>query len=140
MTLIDRDGSKGSGFVFNQWSILAGVGMKRLVVVISLALTGCAGVGDIEKVQPSLAGRSNKDPDAFMECLMTDLSVNQSKVIIERKGSSIKALVPQGLASPAPALVIADKTSHGTKVVLRDGKANNPFPFAGIRSTVSGCL
>ncbi|MFC6477560.1 hypothetical protein ACFQDN_15000 [Pseudomonas asuensis] len=114
--------------------------MKRVVIVISFALTGCVGVSDIEKVQPSLAGRSNKDPDTFIECLITDLSVNQSKVIIERKGSSIKALFPQGLASQAPALVIANKTSHGTKVVLRDGRANNPFSFAGIRSNVSGCL
>jgi hypothetical protein len=107
---------------------------------MGFVLTGCAGVQDLDKTQPSLEGRSSKDPNDYIECLMADLSIDQSSIVIEKSGGRIKAMVPQGYAAKTPALVTADRTSHGTKVTLRDGKANIPFSFAGIRSSVSQCL
>ncbi len=115
--------------------------MKLAVVVLALAMTGCATVADIESSPPTMSVMSGKHPQEYAECFVARVADSRKPPLIETHHDGLRVVVPQKVMSSHPAAIVdIEKRSNGSSIKLFESSGNNPLRFMDIQRAVTACI
>lgn len=114
--------------------------MKWGVVILTLAISGCATVEDVQKSMPTMSVISGKDPKAFSECVVGHLATSRKPSLIEPHKEGYRVIVPQKISSGPAAIVDIEKTSNGSSVKLYEHLSNVPMRPKDVSKAVTSCI
>ncbi len=115
--------------------------MKLAVVVLALAMTGCASVADIEHTPPTMNVMSGKNPQEYAECFISRIGDSRKPPQIEPHKEGLRVIVPQKFSSGTPtAIVDIEKRSGGSSIKLFESGGNNPLRPKDIQHAVTACI
>lgn len=80
--------------------------MKLAVVVLALAMTGCASVADIEHTPPTMSVMSGKNPQEYTECFIARIGDSRKPPQIEAHHEGMRIIVPQKFSSETPTAIV----------------------------------
>ncbi|WP_110951193.1 hypothetical protein [Pseudomonas bohemica] len=115
--------------------------MKLAVVVLALAVTGCASVTDIEHTPATMSVMSGKNPQEYAECFVARISDSRKPPQIEPHKEGLRVIVPQKFSSGTPtAIVDIERRSSGSSIKLFEDGGNNPLRPKDIQHAVTACI
>ncbi|TDV67617.1 hypothetical protein [Pseudomonas sp. LP_7_YM] len=115
--------------------------MKLAVVVLALAMTGCASVTDIEHTPATMSVMSGKNPQEYAECFVGKISDSREPSQVEPHKDGLRVIVPQKFASSTPtAIVDIERRSGGSSIKLFEDGGNNPLRPKDIQHAVTACI
>jgi hypothetical protein len=115
--------------------------MKLAVVVLALAMTGCASVVDIEHSPPTMSVMSGKSPQQYADCFVARITDSRNSPQIEPHREGMRVIVPQKFTSGTPtAIVDIEKRSGGSSIKLFESGGNNPLRPKDIQHAVTACI
>jgi hypothetical protein len=115
--------------------------MKLAVVILALAMTGCASVADIEHTPPTMSVMSGKNPQEFTDCFLARVADSRKPSQVEPHKEGMRIIVPQKLDSSDPAAIVdIEKRSSGSSIKLFESGGNNPLRFKDIQRGVNACI
>lgn len=115
--------------------------MKLAVVILALAMTGCATVADIEHTPATMSVMSGKNPGEYAECFIARIADSRKPPQIETRHEGLRVIVPQKFASAEPtAIVDIEKRSSGSSIKLFESGGNNPLRPKDIQHAVTACI
>ncbi len=115
--------------------------MKLAVVVLALAMTGCATVADIEHTPPTLSVMSGKSPQEYAECFVARIADSRKPPQIEPHHDGLRVIVPQKIVSGDPAAIVdIEKRSSGSSIKLFESNGNNPLRLKDIQRAATACI
>jgi len=115
--------------------------MKLAVVVLALAMTGCASVTDIEHTPPTMSVMSGKSPQEYADCFVARITDSRNSPQIEPHREGMRVIVPQKFTSGTPtAIVDIEKRSGGSSIKLFESGGNNPLRPKDIQHSVTACI
>ncbi|WP_256351714.1 hypothetical protein, partial [Pseudomonas gingeri] len=85
--------------------------MKWSVLVLALALGGCASVADIKQTPPTLAVISGKKPQEYAACVVQKLSKTRRPSQIEPHKDGVQVIVPQKYSADPSAIFEIEERS-----------------------------
>ncbi|WP_312934777.1 hypothetical protein [Pseudomonas sp.] len=116
--------------------------MKWVVAALTLTLTGCASVSELEQSHETMDVISGKSPREYADCVKQELASSRDPLTEEQRGDGLRLIVPQKLgagAGPA-ALVEIDKRSNGSAIKLRERLSNFPLRPGDVRKATTACI
>jgi hypothetical protein len=116
--------------------------MKLAVVVLALAMTGCATVADIEHTLPTMSVISGKNPQEYAECFVARIADSRKPPQIEPHREGLRVIVPQKFASSEPTAIvdIEKRSAGGSSIKLFESGGNNPLRPKDIQHAVNACI
>lgn len=115
--------------------------MKLAVVVLALAMTGCASVADIEHTPATMNVMSGKSPQAYAECFIAKMADSRNPSQVEPHKEGLRVIVPQKFSSSTPTAVVdIEKRSGGSSIRLFESGGNNPLRPKDIQHAVTACI
>jgi len=115
--------------------------MKLAVVVLALAMTGCATVADIEHTPPTMSVMSGKNPQEYADCFVARIADSRNPPQIESHKEGLRVIVPQKFSSSEPTAVVdIEKRSGGSSIKLFESGGNNPLRPKDIQHSVTACI
>lgn len=115
--------------------------MKLAVVILALAMTGCATVADIEHTPATMSVMSGKNPQEYAECFVARIVDSRTPPQIEPHRDGLRVIVPQKFASGQPtAIVDIEKRNSGSSIKLFESGGNNPLRPKDIQHSVTACI
>ncbi|WP_296185048.1 hypothetical protein [Pseudomonas sp. UBA1879] len=115
--------------------------MKLAVVMLALAMTGCASVADIEHTPATMSVMSGKNPQEYAECFVARISDSRTPPQVEPHKEGLRVIVPQKFSSGTPtAIVVIEKRSGGSSIKLFEDGGNNPLRPKDIQHAVTACI
>ncbi|MDB6050768.1 MAG: lipoprotein [Pseudomonas sp.] len=115
--------------------------MKLAVVVLALAMTGCATVADLEHTPPTLSVISGKSPQGYAECLTNKLAGSRKPPLVEPHHDGLRMIISQNLSKdPAAVVVIETRTNNGSSIKLYEHLSNVPIRPKDIQNAATACI
>lgn len=115
--------------------------MKLAVVILALAMTGCATVADIEHTPATMIVMSGKNPQEYAECFVGKIADSRKPPQIEAHKEGLRVIVPQKFTDSEPtAIVDIEKRSSGSSIKLFESGGNNPLRPKDIQHAVTACI
>jgi hypothetical protein len=115
--------------------------MKLAVVILALAMTGCASVTDIEHTPPTMNVMSGKSPQEYADCFVARITDSRNPPQIEPHREGMRVIVPQKFTHGTPtAIVDIEKRSGGSSIKLFESGGNNPLRPKDIQHAVNACI
>ena len=115
--------------------------MRLAVLVLALAMTGCASVADIEHTPATMSVMSGKSPQAYADCFVARIVDSRQPPQIEPHKDGLRVIVPQKFSSGTPtAIVDVEKRSGGSSIKLFESGSNNPLRPKDIQHAVDACI
>ena len=114
--------------------------MKWGVLVVVLALGGCASVTDIEQTLPTMSVISGKKPDAYAQCLVQKLASTRKAPQIEPHKEGLRVIVPQKLTSGPTDVIDIEESSVGSSIKVYESMSNVPIRPGDIRQAATHCI
>jgi len=115
--------------------------MKLAVVVLALAMTGCASVADIEHSPATMSVMSGKNTQEYAECFIARIGNSRTAPQIEPHKEGLRIIVPQKFSSGTPtAIVDVERRSGGSSIKLFESGSNNPLRPKDIQHAVTACI
>ncbi|WP_397453535.1 hypothetical protein [Pseudomonas sp. NA-150] len=115
--------------------------MKLAVVVLALAMTGCASLQDIEHSPPTLSVISGKSPQAYADCMVARLANSRKPPVIEPHHGGLRMIVAQKLSSgPAAVVIIEERSNNGSSIKLYEQSYNNPLRSKDVQNAATVCI
>ncbi|MFJ3484959.1 hypothetical protein ACIPL1_16455 [Pseudomonas sp. NPDC090202] len=115
--------------------------MKLAVVVLALAMTGCATVNDIERTPATMNVMSGKSPSRYAACFLGRIAESRKSPQIEPHHEGLRIIVPQKLFDSAPAAVVMiEQRSGGSSIKLFERNGNNPLRSRDVQHAVNDCI
>ena len=115
--------------------------MKLAVVILALAMTGCATVNDIEHTPATMSVMSGKSPKDYASCFVGRIADSRKPPQIEPHKEGLRVIVPQKFSSGTPtAIVDIEKRSGGSSIKLFESGGNNPLRPKDIQHAVTACI
>ena len=114
--------------------------MKWSVLVLALAIGGCASVSDIKQTPPTLAVISGKKPQEYAACVVQKLSSTRRPSQIEPHKEGVRVIVPQKFsADPSTIFEIEDRSS-GSSIKLYESMSNVPIRPGDVKKAAEDCI
>ncbi|MFK3971902.1 hypothetical protein ACI2KS_14370 [Pseudomonas sp. NPDC087358] len=115
--------------------------MRLAVVILALAMTGCASVADIEHTPATMSVMSGKNPQEYTECFVSRIADSRKPPQIESHHEGLRIIVPHKFASAEPAAIVdIEKRSGGSSIKLFESSGNNPLRPKDIQHAVTACI
>jgi hypothetical protein len=115
--------------------------MKWSVLVLALAIGGCASVADIKQTPPTLAVISGKKPQEYAACVVRKLSTTRRPLQIEpHKDGGVQVIVPQKFSADPSAIFEIDERSSGSSIKLYESMSNVPIRPGDVKKAGEECI
>lgn len=114
--------------------------MKWSVLVLALAVSGCASVADIKQTLPTLTVISGKKPQEYAACLVNKLSSTRRPSQIEPHKNGVQVIVPQKFSSDPSAIFDIEERSSGSSIKLYESMSNVPIRPGDVKKAGEDCI
>ncbi|KPC33587.1 putative lipoprotein [Pseudomonas syringae pv. cilantro] len=114
--------------------------MKLAVVVLALAMTGCATVSDIEHTPPTMNVMSGKNPKEYTDCFVSKISSSRKPSLIESRHDGLRIIVPQKLSKSPAAVLDVESRSGGSTIKVYERLSNVPIRFRDVQNAAEACI
>ncbi|MBP0943240.1 hypothetical protein V2L05_25000 [Pseudomonas alliivorans] len=114
--------------------------MKLAVVILALAMTGCATVSDIEHTPATMNVISGKNPQEYADCFMEKISSSRSKPSVEPHRDGLRLIVAQKMGKSPTAVIDVENRSGGSAIKVYERLANVPIRFRDVQHAAEACI
>ncbi|MCD5994921.1 hypothetical protein KDX38_14665 [Pseudomonas sp. CDFA 602] len=114
--------------------------MKLAVVILALAMTGCATVADIEHTPATMNVLSGKNPQEYADCFSAKISGSRSTPKVEPRHDGLRLIVEQKMSSSPTAVVDIENRSGGSSIKVYERLSNVPIRFRDIQHAAEACI
>ncbi|MEE4717166.1 hypothetical protein V2K69_14115 [Pseudomonas alliivorans] len=114
--------------------------MKLAVVILALAMTGCATVSDIEHTPATMNVISGKNPQEYADCFMEKISSSRSKPSVEPHRDGLRLIVAQKMSKSPTAVIDVENRSGGSAIKVYERLANVPIRFLDVQHAAEACI
>ena len=114
--------------------------MKWSVLVLALAIGGCASVADIKQTPPTLVVISGKKPQEYAACVVRKLEATRRPPQIEPHKDSIQVIVPQKFSADPSAIFEIEDRSSGSSIKLYESMSNVPIRPGDVKKAGEECI
>ncbi len=90
--------------------------MKLAVVILALAMTGCATVNDIEHTPATMSVISGKNPQEYADCFIEKISSSRSTPSVEPHREGLRLIVAQKMSKSPTAVIDVETRSGGSSI------------------------
>ncbi|AYL15678.1 hypothetical protein CVE34_23720 [Pseudomonas syringae pv. actinidiae] len=110
------------------------------VVVLALAMTGCATVDDIEHTLPTMSVMSGKKPQEYADCFIGKISSSRKPPLVEPRHDGLRVIVAQKLSKSPAAVVDIETRSGGSTIKVYERLSNVPIRFRDVQNAADACI
>ncbi|AQL37853.1 hypothetical protein [Pseudomonas syringae] len=110
------------------------------VVVLALAMTGCATVDDIEHTLPTMSVMSGKKPQEYADCFISKISSSRKPPLVEPRHDGLRVIVAQKLSKSPAAVVDIETRSGGSTIKVYERLSNVPIRFRDVQNAADACI
>lgn len=114
--------------------------MKLAVVILALAMTGCATVSDIEHTPATMNVISGKNPQEYADCFMSKISSSRARPVLESRHDGLRLIVPQKINDSPAAVVDIENRSGGSTIKVYERLSNLPIRFRDVQHAAEACI
>lgn len=114
--------------------------MKWGVLMLALAISGCATVSDINQTLPTLNVISGKKPQEYAKCVSDKLADSRGQLQVEPRKDGMRIIVPQKVSSGPTAVFDIEERSGGSSIKLHESMSNVPMRPGDIRKAAEDCI
>lgn len=119
--------------------------MKRVCLLLVLAMTGCATVGDLQSTPATLSVISGKNPQEYTNCFVARIAETRKPPQVQPREDNHEGfivIVPQKLnsAEPAAVLNVESRSGGGSSIKLYERLANLPLRLKDVQHAAQGCI
>ncbi|MBU6957256.1 hypothetical protein KRR23_05840 [Pseudomonas sp. CVAP len=115
--------------------------MKRGVLVLALAMSGCATVSDISQTLPTMNVISGKKPQAYADCVAKHLASTRGAVQMEPYNKDGVRVIVAGKLSASPSAVFdIEERSGGSSIKLHESMSNVPIRPGDVQDAANKCI
>ena len=114
--------------------------MKLAVVILALAMTGCATVNDIEHTPATMSVISGKNPQEYADCFIEKISSSRSKPSVEPHREGLRLIVAQKMSKSPTAVIDVETHSGGSSIKVYERLANVPIRFRDVQHAAEACI
>ncbi|MEE4857721.1 hypothetical protein V2K27_08035 [Pseudomonas alliivorans] len=114
--------------------------MKLAVVILALAMTGCATVSNIEHTPATMNVISGKNPQEYADCFMEKISSSRSKPSVEPHRDGLRLIVAQKMSKSPTAVIDVENRSGGSAIKVYERLANVPIRFRDVQHAAEACI
>lgn len=116
--------------------------MKGWLAAVSLMLSGCVSVSELEQSRETMDVMSGKTPRAYADCVKAKLADSRDPLTEEVQGEGLRLIVPQKVTAgvgPA-ALLDIQKRSNGSSIKVHERLNNFPLRPGDVRTAATECI
>jgi hypothetical protein len=115
--------------------------MKLAVVILALAMTGCATVSDIEHTPATMSVMSGKNPQEYAGCFLRKIADSRKPPQIEPRHEGLRIIVPQKLIQGDPAAILdIEPRSSGSSIKVYERISNVPMRPKDVQRAATACI
>ncbi|RMO05033.1 putative lipoprotein [Pseudomonas cichorii] len=114
--------------------------MKLAVVVMALAISGCATIADIEHSPATLNVISGKTPQQYADCFSGKISESRKPPVIEPHRDGLRLIVAQSFSNDPAAVIYVENRSGGSTIKVHERLSNLPLRFKDVRNAAEACI
>ena len=114
--------------------------MKLAVVILSLAMTGCATVNDIEHTPATMSVISGKNPQEYADCFIEKISSSRATPSVEPHHEGLRLIVAQKMSKSPTAVIDVETRSGGSSIKVYERLANVPIRFRDVQHAAEACI
>jgi hypothetical protein len=114
--------------------------MKLAVVILALAMTGCATVADIEHTPATMNVMSGKTPQEYTECFVGKIADSRKPPLIETHHDGLRVIVAQKFSADPAAVVDVESRSNGSSIKVYERLSNVPIRPRDVQHAATFCI
>jgi hypothetical protein len=114
--------------------------MKLGVVILALAMTGCATVADIEHTPATMNVMSGKNPQEYAECFVNKIAGSRKPPTIEPHHDGLRVIVAQKLNNDPAAILDIETRSSGSSIKVYERLSNLPLRPKDVQRAATACI
>jgi hypothetical protein len=114
--------------------------MKLAVVILALAMTGCATVEDIEHTPATMSVMSGKSPKEYTECFVNKIADSRKPPLIEPHHDGLRVIVAQKLSKDPAAILDVESRSNGSSIKVYERLSNLPIRPKDVQHAATFCI
>lgn len=114
--------------------------MKLAVVILALAMTGCATVADIEHTPATMNVMSGKTPKEYTDCFVGKIADSRKPPLIEPHHDGLRIIVAQKLSKDPAAVLDVESRSGGSSIKVYERLSNVPIRPKDVQHAATSCI
>lgn len=114
--------------------------MKLAVVIMALAMTGCATVADIEHTPATMNVMSGKTPKEYTECFVGKIADSRKPPLIEPHHDGLRVIVAQKFSNDPAAILDVENRSGGSSIKVYERLSNVPIRPKDVQRAATSCI
>ncbi|MET0126494.1 MAG: hypothetical protein ABW209_13405 [Pseudomonas caspiana] len=114
--------------------------MKLAVVILALAMTGCATVADIEHTPATMNVMSGKSPKEYTECFVGKIADSRKPPLIEPHHDGLRVIVAQKFSNDPAAVLDVENRSGGSSIKVYERLSNMPIRPKDVQHAATFCI
>lgn len=114
--------------------------MKLAVVILALAMTGCATVEDIEHSPPTMSVMSGKTPREYTDCFLGKIADSRKPSLVEARHDGVRIVVPQKFSADPAAVLNVENRSSGSSIKVYERLSNVPLRPKDVQHAATACI
>jgi hypothetical protein len=114
--------------------------MKFAVVVLALAMTGCATVEEIEHTPATMSVMSGKSPKEYTDCFVGKIADSRKPPRVEPRHDGLRVIVAQKFSKDPAAILDVENRSSGSSIKVYERIANVPIRPMDVQRAATACI
>lgn len=114
--------------------------MKFAVVVLALAMTGCATVEEIEHTPATMSVMSGKSPKEYTDCFVGKIADSRKPPLVEPHHDGLRVIVAQKFSKDPAAILDVESRSNGSSIKVYERIANVPIRPMDVQRAATACI
>lgn len=114
--------------------------MKLGVVILALAMTGCATVADIEHTPATMNVMSGKNPQEYAECFVKKIADSRKPPTIEPRHDGLRVIIAQKFSKDPAAILDIETRSGGSTIKVYERLSNVPMRPKDVQHAATVCI
>ena len=114
--------------------------MKLAVVILALAMTGCATVADIEHTPATMNVMSGKSPKDYAACFVGRISDSRKPPVVMDHHDGLRVIVAQKFSQAPAAVLDIESRSNGSSIKVYERLSNLPIRPKDVQAAATECI
>lgn len=114
--------------------------MKLAVVILALAMTGCATVAEIEHTPATMNVMSGKSPKEYAECFVSKIADSRKPPLVEDHRDGLRVIVAQKFSKDPAAVLDIESRSNGSSIKVYERLSNVPIRPKDVQAAATACI
>lgn len=114
--------------------------MKLAVVILALAMTGCATVEDIEHTPATMSVMSGKTPREYADCFLGKIADSRKPPLVEAHHEGLQIIVAQKFSTDPAAILNIENRSSGSSIKVYERLSNVPLRPKDVQRAATACI